>query len=77
MAGKRSRCVIHSAYPLGVEAARQLSIYLHGALSRGESPAEALRLARVELAKKPEFADPFYYGLITVTGIGHEPIFLR
>lgn len=77
MAGTRCRCVVQSSYDLDVEAARQLSVHFHAALSKGDDPAEALRKARVQLAKDPLFADPFYHGLISIVGLGHEPIFSR
>jgi hypothetical protein len=76
-AGERARCVIQTSYDLDVDSARQLSIAFHAALVAGDSPAEALRKARVSLARNPLFADPFHYALIGVVGLGHEPIFVR
>lgn len=74
-AGGRARCVILAPYDLEVEAARRLSIGLHAALAAGDSPAEALRAARAQLAREEGFADPFYFALIGAVGAAHAPIF--
>ena len=67
--------MILAPYDLEVEAARRLSIDLHAALAAGDAPAEALRKARVQLARDPSFADPFYYTLIGAVGAAHVPVF--
>lgn len=70
-----AQAVMDSAYDLEPEAARRMSSTIHRAVSRGETPAEALRMARSELAADPRFEDPFYHSLLRVVGLGHRPIF--
>ncbi len=48
---------------------------LHRELRRGESPAEGLRAARVELFESQGAEAPFRDGLVRVIGLGHEPLF--
>ena len=74
-ASSRTRCVLLSSFSLEVEATRRFSKSFHVALRAGKSPAEAARLARVSLASDERFADPFYYALIRVIGLGHQPVF--
>lgn len=76
-AGARARCVLLSPYDLDVESARQISMAFHAALLEGDSPAEALRKARVALLRDERFADPFHHASIIAVGLGHEALFSR
>ncbi len=71
-----ARTVIAAQDELSVREGRRLTRSLHeGLRERGESPAEALRRARVQLLEEdPELA-PFRHGLLQVFGLGHEPLF--
>ena len=75
LAGRRTRCVVTCAFELEAHAAQRIATRFHAQLLAGQSPAEALRRARAELAQDPDFADPFYHGLIRVIGLGHLPVF--
>ncbi|MFN0244459.1 MAG: CHAT domain-containing protein [Planctomycetota bacterium] len=77
LAGKRARCVALSAFDLDVNAALKISTSFHAALAQGMDPAEALRASNAALAADPDFADPFYHGLMRIVGIGHVPVFAR
>ena len=62
---------------LAYEATTRLSGSFHRFLRKGHGPAEALRRARVELARDENFRDPFYHSLLHVRGLPHRPIFER
>lgn len=49
----------------------------HEALRNGDTPAEAMRLARDRLARDPRYEDPFYHCLVHVVGNGQRPVFAR
>lgn len=44
-------------------------------LADGAAPDEALRAARAALAASDEFADPFYFGLVSLTGLADRRTF--
>lgn len=44
-------------------------------LARGAVPDEALRAARASLASSREFADPYYFGLVSLTGLADRHTF--
>lgn len=54
--------------------ALRLGATFHDRVARGVSPAEGLRQARNELVDAG-FDDPFYYGLVQITGAGHSALF--
>lgn len=77
LAGRRARCVVMSSFDLDAKAALRTSSIFHTELAKGTDPAEAMRIASAELSRDPDFADPFYHGLVRVVGIGHVPLFAR
>jgi len=56
---------------------RLMQVFHERLVGHGESPAEALRRARRELAADERFRDPFYHSLIHVTGVGRRAPFER
>ncbi|MBK7878660.1 MAG: CHAT domain-containing protein [Planctomycetes bacterium] len=75
--GARARCVILGSFDLDSGAATTLGRLLNEALVGGADPASALRQARKTMAARPEFADPFYWGLLRAVGAGHETLFSK
>jgi CHAT domain-containing protein len=65
-----AHAVVASSFRLEVASALRLSEHFHRAFAGGASPAEALRIARSELAGEEGFADPFYHSLWWLVGIG-------
>ena len=72
----RSQCVIETPYEVDLEVARRVTKELSRSLALGETPAEALRNIRRQLAEDERFADPFYHSLIRVVGSGHDALFV-
>jgi len=70
-----ARCVILARGDLEVAATLKMMAVFHVRLRAGDSPAEALRLARKALAADPQWSHPFYHALLQVVGLGQEPIF--
>ena len=69
-------CVVLPIADVEERATLELMSSFHWRLRRhGESPAEALRQARRQLASDPRFEDPFYHSLIQAVGAAHEPLF--
>lgn len=67
-----SRCVVLSAADLDQESTRVMVGLLFEQLAEpGGSPAAAMAKARAALASDPRFAHPYYYGQLTVSGLGH------
>jgi CHAT domain-containing protein/tetratricopeptide (TPR) repeat protein len=67
--------VLLSRGKLAYRAMLALAESFNGAIrERGRSTAEALRIARSKLAQSVEWRDPFYYGQVSVVGIGLEPL---
>ncbi len=67
--------VVLSSVDLEYESTLALLERFHAALRGGDSPAEALRRARVGLAARTEFQDPWFHSMVRVAGLGHRPIF--
>lgn len=71
-----ARSVVLSRHSIASAATIELMAYFHTELRRaGCSPAEALRRARLALAKDPGWNDPFYTGLVFALGDAHVPVF--
>ncbi len=66
--------VVHARGDLLFEPTIRLSQTLNRRLAAGDSPAEALRAARAELASDDRWNDPFFDGLVQVVGLGHRPV---
>jgi tetratricopeptide (TPR) repeat protein len=69
-----AQAVLLSPNRLDYRSLLELVGFFHSALTDGASPAEALRRARVELARDPATAHPFH-ALIHVVGWGHAELF--
>ena len=69
-----AQAVVIASGPLEYRAALALSETFHGALVEGASPAEALRRARLALARDPDRSHPAHLRL-RVVGRGHAPLF--
>ena len=69
-----AQAVVIASGPLEYKAALALSETFHGALVDGASPAEALRRARIALARDPDRSHPAHVRL-RVVGRGHAPLF--
>ncbi|MCK6445805.1 MAG: CHAT domain-containing protein [Planctomycetes bacterium] len=69
-------CVILARQDLGLDATIALTAALHRRLAAGDSPAEALRAARVELAASETYGYPFDFSTLHVFGLGHERVLL-
>ena len=64
-----AQCVVLSAFDLEESTTRAQLVTLGEALARGESVAEALRIARARLAReRPN--EPYYHQLLQVMGVG-------
>lgn len=72
-----ARVVLSSPADLELASTLERDGVLHRELARGASPAEALRAARVELARREAFADPFYRCLVHAHGLGQEGVRAR
>ena len=72
--GGRTRAVVLSPAKLDLFAQYELLPRFYGHLTAGLSPAEALRLARCELRRLPDYGHP-YYSLMHVQGLGQRVIF--
>jgi hypothetical protein len=71
-----ARAVVLSPYDIAYEPSVRLIARAHERMRlHFESPAEAFRVARAELAADAETADPYYWGLIRVLGLAHEPVY--
>ena len=66
--------VILAGGSLGVEAAFELTKVLHRELARGETVAEALRMARHELGQR--YGNEGLGVPLSILGVGHLPLFL-
>ena len=65
--------VVLSPAELDVEATLEAMLALHDPLARGEgTPAEALRRARVALAKDARFGHGRYDAALQLHGLGHR-----
>ena len=72
---KRARAVLLSRARLSLGAMLELDQELHRALlSELRTPAEALRLARLKLWRSAEWRDPFYFGTVSLLGVGLAPL---
>lgn len=70
--GSGARAVLLSPFDLELTAARRLAEGFHGAWAGGGvGAAEALRAAREELSRDPDFDDPFLFGLFWCVGDGN------
>ncbi len=69
---RRGTCdVIVSRASLSLEATLELARHLNLALAEpGATPAEALRRARGALRSEARFRDPFYWGSVSLEGLG-------
>lgn len=68
-------CVILARQDLGLDATITLTAALHRRLAAGDSPAEALRAARVELAASKTYGYPFDFSTLQAFGLGHARVF--
>lgn len=69
-------CVILARQDLGLDATLALTAALHRRLAAGDSPAEALRAARVELSKSEHYGYPFDFSTLQAFGLGHGRVLL-
>lgn len=67
--------VLVSRGDVSYRATVQLTAAFLRAMSDGAAPDEALRSARAELAGTESFADPYYFGLVSLSGIGDRRTF--
>lgn len=70
-----ARTVLSSHADLNLRASLQLLEKFNEALQAGKSSAEAMRRARAHLARKPEFAHPYYHSQLQLLGSGHRSLF--
>jgi hypothetical protein len=70
-----ARAVVVAPADLDRDATLAMMGPLHRALLAGHSTAEALRQARLHVARQPAFDHPYYYSLLRVLGLGHRPVF--
>jgi hypothetical protein len=74
--GVGARAVVLSPNEIAYASSLRLLARVHDRMRRHfESPAEALRAARAELASEAATADPYYWGLVRVIGLAHESVF--
>jgi hypothetical protein len=69
-----SNCVVVSRYPIELDATIELMKLVHARLAAGDSPAEALRAARVALRASDRRSHPFYASLLRVVGLANVPV---
>ncbi len=67
-----AQAVLHARTAIDLHATLALSRTLHERLAAGSSPAEALCEARRAVRSNPRHEAPFYWGLVSVEGLGHE-----
>ncbi|HKE00679.1 MAG TPA: CHAT domain-containing protein, partial [Planctomycetota bacterium] len=71
-----ARVVIAARADVDLAATLELTARFHeGLRARGESPAEAMRRAREEVSALPRYADPYFWALPQVMGLGAVPLF--
>ncbi|MCC7173347.1 MAG: CHAT domain-containing protein, partial [Planctomycetes bacterium] len=68
-------CVILSREKIELNATLALSRALHRRLAAGDPPAEALRVARNELAASKDYGDPYFFTTLQAFGLGHARVF--
>ncbi len=68
-----TRAVLSSPFRLELGALQIMLPVLYRRLAAGDSPAEAMRHARIALSKDPDRGHPFY-GLLHVEGLAHAPL---
>lgn len=72
---KRARAVLLSRARLSLGAMLVLDEEFHrGLLAEGRTPADALRAGRARLCASREWNDPFYFGTVSLLGIGLAPL---
>ncbi len=67
-----AQCVVLSDDRIELSASIEMLAVVHARLAAGDSPAEALRVARVELGKRREYAHPFCTTLLRAVGLAHS-----
>ena len=72
-----ARCTILPPGPVGYSSTEDLLSVFHTELAQGQSPAEAMRRARAELAARPGWEHPYHYALLQVVGAGDRPLFVE
>jgi len=71
-----AQVVITAGRELTLSEAKRVTALFHERLrAHGDSPAEAMRVARVELLRAEPDLAPFLHGMLQVVGAGHEPVF--
>jgi hypothetical protein len=68
-------CAVLSRGDIEMEATQRLLTSFHRRVRAGDTPAEAMRVARCDLAKNPRFAHPYYRSLLQVFGLGQRAVF--
>jgi hypothetical protein len=69
-------CIVASRADIPYRSTVELAARAHVALREdGVPPAEAYRRARAALRADPATADPWFWSLLTVNGLGFEPVF--
>jgi hypothetical protein len=72
--GSGAVCTVQAAGDLALEPTLAQLARLGTGIRQGESPAEALRAAREQLARVPRFDHPFYLQSLRVVGLGLSPL---
>lgn len=72
-----ANATVISSSDLEYGAALVMMDTFHDRLARGDSPAQAMRCARVALADHPTYADPVHWAVVNVMGLGQQPLFER
>ena len=69
-----AQALIFTSADVELEPTVDLLAHLHRGVADGDSPAEALRKARVELARQG-IEDPYAYATVHANGLAHLPLF--
>lgn len=72
-----ARAVVLSRAQIELDTTMRLTAAFHERLAKGDSPAEALRAARVRLAQESDALRDFYLTQLEVVGLGHQPVVRR